>query len=681
MCGIFGVILGKDSGFTHNKTKLIIDHLFKLSESRGKEASGVALSTSDAIYVAKHAVPASEMIRRKDYKDIYKVAFGENSTSSNGQASHPICIIGHSRLVTNGGQQVHSNNQPAISSGMTAIHNGIITNAEVLWERFTSIERSTDLDTEILLSLIRKFFQEKGSLVSGVQETFNLIEGVASIAVFFEDLNSFLLATNNGSLYLGTNNASNAYIFASENYIMQTLIGQERLRGLLRDFKVEHVKPGTGYLLNLDNLHLDRFSLAPDGHNGHYVIEHLDLVRKIIDISPKEEINTRPAKIPGEGPYVLAPSFIDEYPQRKIAIANLRRCTRCVLPETMPFIKFDEQGVCNYCRNYKPIETKGIEALQEILEPYRNNNDDKPDCLAAFSGGRDSSYTVHILKNVLEMTPITYTYDWGMVTDLARRNQMRICGKLGLEHILVSADINKKRNNIKKNVLAWLKCPDLGTIPLFMAGDKQYFYYANKVARQTGVEINIFGDNMLETTLFKTGFCGIAPHHSDSHAYSIPFVNQMRLAWYYGSRAMANPAYLNSSVTDTVGAYLSYFFIPHNYVNIYEYVRWDEDVINSTLISEYNWETDPGTTTNWRIGDGTAAFYNFIYYTMAGITENDTFRSNQIREGVLTREKAMCLVEKENEPRYESMQWYCDIIGIDFYETIKIINAAPKLYP
>ena len=47
---------------------------------------------------------------------------------------------------------------------------------------------------------------------------------------------------------------------------------------------------------------------------------------------------------------------------------------------------------------------------------------------------------------------------------------------------------------------------------------------------------------------------------------------------------------------------------------------------------------------NLAIGDGTAAFYNYVYQTIAGFTEHDTFRSNQIREGMITREQAMQLV-------------------------------------
>jgi hypothetical protein len=88
----------------------------------------------------------------------------------------------------------------------------------------------------------------------------------------------------------------------------------------------------------------------------------------------------------------------------------------------------------------------------------------------------------------------------------------------------------------------------------------------------------------------------------------------------------------------------------------------------------------PDTNTTWRIGDGTAALYNYIYYTVAGFTEHDTFRSNQIREGQITREKALKLVEDENRPRYENIRWYLDILNIDFSEVISVINSIPKLY-
>src|SRR5207237_6103175 len=122
---------------------------------------------------------------------------------------------------------------------------------------------------------------------------------------------------------------------------------------------------------------------------------------------------------------------------------RLERCTKCILPETYPFVEFDDHGVCYYCRTWKKIEPRGEQALLDAVAPYRST-DGSPDVILAFSGGRDSSYGLHYVKTVLGMNPVAFTYDWGMVTDLARRNQARLCGALGVEHIIRSADISAK---------------------------------------------------------------------------------------------------------------------------------------------------------------------------------------------------------------------------------------------
>jgi hypothetical protein len=192
------------------------------------------------------------------------------------------------------------------------------------------------------------------------------------------------------------------------------------------------------------------------------------------------------------------------------SISKLKRCTKCLLPETFPFIEFNSDGECNYCKYYvKKNEPKNIDELHRLVEPYRSKTNDI-DCIVPFSGGRDSTYTLHIVKNILKLNPIAFTYDWGMVTDLGRRNIARVCGKLGVENIIVSADIRWKRENIRKNIIAWLKNPSLGMIPLFMAGDKFFFYYADKLKKQTKVKLNIWGINPLENTDFKVGFSNVA---------------------------------------------------------------------------------------------------------------------------------------------------------------------------
>jgi glucosamine--fructose-6-phosphate aminotransferase (isomerizing) len=143
--------------------------------------------------------------------------------------------------------------------------------------------------------------------------------------------------------------------------------------------------------------------------------------------------------------------------------AAIRRCSRCLLPETMPFIAYDAEGVCNYCRTYEPVRYKGREALENKLSAIRSRPGE-PDCILSFSGGRDSSYGMHLMVKDLSLKPVAFSYDWGMVTDLGRRNQARMCHALGVEHIWISADIKAKRANIRRNVLAWMKRPRLGTV-------------------------------------------------------------------------------------------------------------------------------------------------------------------------------------------------------------------------
>ena len=55
-------------------------------------------------------------------------------------------------------------------------------------------------------------------------------------------------------------------------------------------------------------------------------------------------------------------------------------------------------------------------------------------------------YSLHILVNELGLKPITYTYDWGMITDLIdSRNISLICSKMNVENIIVAANISRKR--------------------------------------------------------------------------------------------------------------------------------------------------------------------------------------------------------------------------------------------
>ena len=190
MCGIFGFITTNELDVVNKNYLKVVNYLFKLSESRGKEASGFITKSKKNIDYNKTPESASKMIKSREYFNHFN------------KLKMPISIIGHSRLVTNGTQENHDNNQPIMSQGIVGVHNGIITNVNELLNTYTMIEREHEIDTEIIFKLLTYYINKSSSLESAVGLTFSKLLGTASIASFFSNINKALIATNNGSLYI-----------------------------------------------------------------------------------------------------------------------------------------------------------------------------------------------------------------------------------------------------------------------------------------------------------------------------------------------------------------------------------------------------------------------------------------------------------------------------------------------
>lgn len=663
MCGIFGIVSTDIDSDAHKKCPVLLNTLFKLSESRGKEASGLAFVFENSIKILKSPDAASILIKKNNFKKIVK---------DWSDKRHNFVCIGHSRMVTHGSEFNNTNNQPVITPDMTLVHNGIIVNDAELWEKYAFAENKKELDSE-LIPIILKKNHFKIALLNSLKTLFSEIKGMTSFATLISDRDEMIMATNNGSLYMLIKKNGHLVVFASESLILKKLIA--KMNWNFSEYEIIRIESGMAATVSLNNAKVNFYDY--NCYNSDIELNtKTDL--PILDVSEIKSPCIIKNKASGEN-LAHRNGFDSFFNERYSEIGILKRCNKCLLPETFPYIEFDSKGTCNFCNNHKPVNTLSLDLLLPKLDNFRRK-DKKPDSIITFSGGRDSCYCLHLVKKELKMNPIAYTYDWGMVTDIARRNQSRMCGILGVEHILVSADIRKKRDNIRKNVLAWLNNPSLGTIPLFMAGDKQYFYYANQLMNEYQLNLVFFGENKYENTNFKSGFAGIKPNFNKKKIHTLSVSEQMKMGLFYLKEFINNPAYINSTLFDTIWAFFSYYQIPHDYLDIFSYYMWDEKKVNDVLINEYNWETETGYNSTWRIGDGTAAFYNYLYYIIAGFSENDTFRSNQIRQGAMTREEGAHLISQENRPRWEAIKWYCDTIGIDFEKTIKRINQIKRRY-
>ncbi|MDQ3296072.1 MAG: hypothetical protein M3619_05790 [Myxococcota bacterium] len=650
MCGIFGVISASERDVDRALVRSLTIALLRFSETRGREAVGIAVHDGERIDVLKQGGSVTDFLANPGLHALLDGALDRYDARRAAGGGTALAIAGHSRLATNGAQSNVDNNQPVITRGAVALHNGIVVNDQRIVAKYPQIVRQGELDSEILAGLLRAKLDEHGDLAVATRATFAELEGSASIAMLFDDLDAMLLATNTGSLFQLTAANGQVMAFASERFILQRVLEDTALAAQLGDCHLEQIRAGHALAVNLKGMRRHAFALAgsadappagPDfAPNGHHV--------EIIDQSPRAE--------------------------------NLQRCTKCILPATYPFVGFDEQGVCHYCRTWKSIAPKGEQALFDAVEPYRSK-DGSPDVIVAFSGGRDSSYGLHYVKTVLGMNPVAFTYDWGMVTDLARRNQARICGKLGVEHIIRSADITAKRRYVRKNIEAWLKKPELGMVTLLMAGDKEFYAHARQLRTETGIKLVLFcAGNMIEDAPYKTGLMGVPQDDHGNTLTGMTLRNKVGMLWYFAKNYARNPAYLNESLVDTANAFYQTFMVKDDFLYLYHYLPWREDLIVNTIRDEYDWEVATDTNTTWRIGDGTAPFYNYIYQTIAGFSEDEVMLANMVREGHIDRPEALRRAADYGRPRWPSIREYAGLIGFSAEEALQVINAAPKLY-
>ena len=665
MCGIFGIVASRSECVSGQALKALTKALFRKSSIRGQDASGVFSVNSNSIQVIKSSGKAAKLIKTKLFNQFLQAACKSFENNEDNFA-----VFGQTRMSTSGSVEVPGNNQPVIKNRIVILHNGIIINYNKIWQELKNKSKEFDVDTEVFGALITKFSNQGLSWEKSFQQAFLSIKGANTICAVQDYSNDLYLVTSNGSLYFAKNENLGLTCFASEKAFLKNSLtkinGHFSAKSQLRIFQ-----PKNNKVFCLD---LKTSALFPINRTCKTKVSNKKKSRTIYvsALNHKE---------------ILKKTFCNSYQKLNKILekassfqANLKRCTKCLLPTSFPFISFDKSGVCNFCLNYQSIKLKGLENLRKISNEAKKYTSKNENCLVPISGGRDSCYGLYFCKKQLGLNPVAYTYDWGFVTDLARRNISRMCGELGVQHILVAADIKRKRYNVQKNVRAWLAKPSLALIPLFMAGDKPFFYFASKIQKEMQLGPIIFSMNWLERTEFKTGFAGVNEQNKFSTTYGLSAINKLKLVWHYLFEFIMNPRYINLSVFDTFFGFSSYYLKSKDYYSIFDYIAWNQQEIEGTLEHKFGWERSPDTKATWRIGDGTAPFYNYIYHTVAGFSEHDTFRSNQIREGLITRSDGMRYVEEENLPRADSLKWYFDMINIDAVEAVKIINKIPKLY-
>jgi glucosamine--fructose-6-phosphate aminotransferase (isomerizing) len=339
----------------------------------------------------------------------------------------------------------------------------------------------------------------------------------------------------------------------------------------------------------------------------------------------------------------------------------MKRCARCILPETFPGIEFDGGGVCNYCRSYQPIKVLGEAALERVLARYRNQGE-QYDCIAPLSGGRDSAFVLHQLVRKYQMRTLALTVDSGFILPEGHRNIKRITEVLKVEHVFLRDEkhIETARRNTRIKFRGWLKKPSIHTIvPVLNSGDKTMNLRMARYAKQHGIPLimggNVIGNCTIEQEHWKTGFLGVFP---DEHGvYRLP--DRLRLVLLFLLEYLKNTASFKLPILkEYITGTLVYFYESQlrpkgiDLVGFWDYIYWQESQILTTVWNQLDWQGAADHTTTWRIDDSAYPLINYLYYQLVGFTEHDEMYSKMIREGQITRDEALKRVTADHASQW-----------------------------
>lgn len=199
------------------------------------------------------------------------------------------------------------------------------------------------------------------------------------------------------------------------------------------------------------------------------------------------------------------------------------------MPSTRPGITFNDEGVCSACQQIERRKTIDWDSrwkeFEAICEKYRGMNGDGYDCAVAVSGGKDSHYQVHLIKNVMHMNPILFSVEDNFpMTEAGKHNIQNISEEFGCPIVSLKPDIRTEKKLTrymfeKYGKPTWFIDRLIYTYPLIMAlkfntpllvyGENISYEYGGENAKETysareqlynGVASEVSEDELIEAT-------------------------------------------------------------------------------------------------------------------------------------------------------------------------------------
>ena len=168
----------------------------------------------------------------------------------------------------------------------------------------------------------------------------------------------------------------------------------------------------------------------------------------------------------------------------------MKRCRKCVMPDTAPNITLDKNGVCNHCKAHEENQKVDWDERWKKLEDlcnYHRRKDGSWDCVIAVSGGKDSHYQVGLFKEKLGMNPVCVSVDNYSWTQTGRKNIQNLNERFDVNIITLTPHRKTLKFHTRKDFEEELH-PN-------KYWDRILYSFPMEIARQYGIRLVIWGED------------------------------------------------------------------------------------------------------------------------------------------------------------------------------------------
>lgn len=349
------------------------------------------------------------------------------------------------------------------------------------------------------------------------------------------------------------------------------------------------------------------------------------------------------------------------------------------MPETNEGIKFDEMGICQACRSSEQkihIDwTKREKKLRKLFEWARKRSGDNYDCIVPVSGGKDSTFQMHVVTNVYGLKPLAVTFSHNWYSPVGKQNLDNLVEKFNVDHIMFTPNralVNKlaRKSLVMIGDSCWHCHAGVGAFPL-------------QIAVRYNIPLIVWGESIAEVSGRAT--------YEDKDAIKFDadyFIRQSAKVYpvdMIGGNITAKDMFPFKFPSKEAFKKLGVIGI-----HLGDYIFWDHERQVEFIKKEYGWKEDDveGTYKKYKSVECIMpGVHDYTKYLKRGFGRATDHASQDVRAGLLTREEAFKLIRKIDPKEPKILDYYLKITGYskkEFYDIMRkqrVEKAKPLPLP